>query len=92
MRRIREKDTGSARRVMVGDASAVEVPSRFVLWRQGKQLVHPDSQQHHSAAQLSNLQLGKICRFEARLGLAGANNNSSNQSAGDLPTKKSLRV
>jgi len=36
------------------------------------------SRQHYSAAQLSNLQFGKTCRFEAVLGLAGANNNSSN--------------
>ena len=35
---------------------------RFVLWPQGKQLVHPDSQQHYSAAQLGNLQFGKTCR------------------------------
>jgi hypothetical protein len=71
MRRIREK-TPAARTVMVGDASAVEVPSAIRAVEAGEAVGPPRFLSSTiPRRKLSNLQLGKICRFEARLGLAG---------------------
>jgi hypothetical protein len=62
-----------------------------VLCPQEKQLVSaPILSSTIPAAQ--QLELGKTCSFDAGLGLAGANSNSSSESAADSPTKKSLRV